>query len=107
MEDQLFKGVEWRRTLEITNSSSGAPVDLTGLDIEVVLKQRPADAALITLTVGAGITLATQSGDTLGQAALVIPGEDTENLESASHRMTVFVDDQVVVAPFKVQVRDA
>jgi hypothetical protein len=106
MDDTLYKGVEWRRVITVTEEDTGDAVDLTGLDIVLTLKRRGSEAALVTVTDGDGITLQTQSGDTVGMANIVIEASATLGLESAAHQISVLVDDQVVVPPFKVQVRD-
>lgn len=102
---QLFKGIEWRGTLTAVDAD-GAAVDLTGKTIALTLKRRSTEAALVTLTVGDGITLQAQSGATLGKADLVIAAGDSVAWESAKHQLAVIIDDQVAMEPTKISVRD-
>ena len=64
------------REYVVTVLSGGEEQDLTQVaGIELQLKSAPGavDPPLATLALGAGITLRTQSGETLGQAAVVLP----------------------------------
>ncbi len=101
----IYREVDWNRRLVIVDEDTDLPADLTGLTIEVTLKRRSTEAALITLTVGDGITLCDQTGDTLGMADLLIAGADSVDLEAANHVIAVLIDDQVVIPPTKLPVR--
>ena len=64
-----------------------APLDLTGKTLAFTAKRDKADAqadAIIAKTTGAGITHATQSELTLGQATITILPDDTEDLPTYS-----------------------
>jgi len=102
----LYKGIDWTRRLVITDEDTGLPSDITGLDIEVTVKRRSPDAALVTLTVGDGVVLCAQAGATLGMADVTILGADSVGLEAANHVIAVLVDDQVTIPPLKLPVRD-
>lgn len=64
----IYKNRTWTR--RITFYRAGVPVDITGWTIELTIKQRTndPDPPKAERTVGSGITLLAQSGDTLGQA---------------------------------------
>lgn len=60
--------------------SAGNPTDLTpytALEFEVKPQAGDPDPALISKTLGSGLTLLAQTGDTLGQAHLKISSVDT------------------------------
>ncbi len=104
MTQIIYKGIEWRRQVEIADAN-GAAVDLTGRDLVLQIRRRTSYPVLFELTVGDGITLLTQSGDTLGKANIALPAEDSATLEAAAHVFVVLLDDQVVLAPTKATVR--
>lgn len=101
----LYKGIEWTRRITVTDDDTGERTDLTGLTVVFQLRRRTSETALIDLTVGDGITLLAQSGDTLGQADVVIDGADSALLEVASHVVAVLVDGDVALPPLKLPVR--
>lgn len=106
MSDVLFKGIEWRRRLTVTEVS-GARTNLTGKAVVLQLRRRPGGAVLLERTVGDGITLLDQDvAGTKGQATVVIGADLTAGLETESHSVAVLVDDQVVLKPTKVSVRE-
>jgi hypothetical protein len=105
MSETLYKGIDWTRRMTVVDDD-GEAADLTGLTIQAIVRQRANEAALVTLTVGDGITLQTQSGDTLGQADIVIDGDDSTTWDQAPHRLTVLIDGQVALAPTKLSVLD-
>jgi hypothetical protein len=100
----LYKGIEWRRRITVTDDDTGARTNLTGKTIEVHLRRRTGEATLIELTVGSGITLLTQSGATEGQADLVIQAASSTSLEVASHVICVLVEGQIAMRPTKLPV---
>lgn len=75
----IFRGDDAAFLLTVLDST-GAPVDITGDDVEFEVKAtlNGADPALIRKTVGAGIALLAQSGATLGQARVTLLGTDTD-----------------------------
>jgi hypothetical protein len=101
----LYKGIEWRRRITVTDDDTGNRTDLTGKTIAFQLRRRTDDAVIFEKTASSGITLLTQSGDTLGQADLVVASEDSTSLEVASHVCCVLVEGQVVLPPTKLPVR--
>jgi hypothetical protein len=105
MSHVLYKGIEWRRRFTLVDNDTGARTNLTGKTIVFELRRRTGEATLVSLSVGSGITLLTQSGTTLGQADLAIPAPSSTSLEVASHVYSMKVDDQVVLEPTKVPVR--
>jgi hypothetical protein len=105
MAHVLYKGIEWRRRFTLVDNDTGARTDLTGKTIVFELRRRSGESTLVSLAVGSGITLLTQSGNTLGQADLAIPAGSSNALEAASHVYTMKVDGQVVLEPTKLPVR--
>ena len=105
MAHVLYKGIEWRRRITVTDDDTGARTNLTGKTVVFELRKRTGEAVLISKSVGAGITLLTQSGATLGQADLVIASGDSASLDVGTHVIAVLVDSQVVMAPLKLPVR--
>jgi hypothetical protein len=111
----IYKGIAWQRTLTVTRKDTGARRDLTGATIEFRLKRKTTDddPPLVWLTVGSGITLLAQSGDTLGQATLDISAAASAPLNVMNHVFTVLVTPQgetvpqVAIEPTKIAVRDA
>lgn len=106
MAFQLFKGIAWTRRLTVTDEATGGRIDLTGRTVQLTLKRRSSEAALITLSEGDGIELLAQTGDTEGQADVTITGDQSGGLEAANHVIAVLVDGRVVVPPLKLPVRD-
>lgn len=103
--DPIHKGIDWRQTLTVLDED-GVAEDLTGLSIVVELRRVSSAANLLTLTVGAGITLQTQSGATTGLADVQLDGADSASLNSANHVLRVLIEDQVAMDWVKVAVRD-
>lgn len=101
----LYKGIDWTRRLTVTDDDTGGRTNLAGKVIQVQLRRHTGEAALVELTVGDGVTLLTQSGDTEGQADVVIAGADSASLTIASHVIAVLLDGQVVMPPTKLPVR--
>lgn len=93
----IQRGYDWTRTLTVTypegHASAGDGVNLTGATIVAKIKRRhdDPDPALIELSVGSGITLAAQSGATLGQATLFVSAAASLNLSAANHVISVYV----------------
>lgn len=89
--------------LTVTDDDDDA-IDITGLGIELEIKSAlgAADPATIRKTVGAGITLLTQSGDTLGQATIEIDSTDSDITPGLRYLDVVVIDGadrQHVVGP--------
>lgn len=98
----LYKGVDFRRRVTITDLQTGSRANLDGRVVKLQLRRRVGEAALIEVTAS---PLA-QSGDTLGQADVQIDAAASAILEApASHYICVLVDDQVAMAPTKLPVR--
>lgn len=77
-------------TVRITvYDADDARVDLTGYAMSFRVARELAGAVEFTKTVGVGITLLTQSGDTLGQAEVALVPADTAALEVGVHRYEV------------------
>lgn len=94
---RVFRGDTLDLVLTVTDDAD-EPVDLTGATITLTVKPNPGDAgATFTRTVGSGITLRTQSGDTLGQADIAITSANT--LQTAG----LYYVDVVVVLAGKTQ----
>lgn len=104
MSQVLYRGVEWRR--RITILEDGAAKNLSSLTVLLQLRRRTGAAVLIQLSVGAGITLAAQSGVTLGMADVVLSGASSPALALGGHVITVLVDGQVALRPTKLTVAD-
>jgi hypothetical protein len=71
------------RRLIVRVTKDGANVDLTDVDLTFMVKNRRSDEddeALFTKTIGSGITLATQTGDTIGKAYITLTEANTESL---------------------------
>lgn len=110
----IYKDRSWKRRLTVTDPNTGLPADLTGATIVFRVKPHTysPDPPTIELTVGAGITLLTQSGATLGQADLDLSPSDTVAIEEALYvcdcKVTLngqtFVHE--VVVPTKIPIRD-
>lgn len=101
----LFKGIEWRRRITVTDDDTGERTNLTGKTLLLEIRRRTSEAVLVSATNGDGITLLAQSGDTVGQADVVIPAEDSAGLDVAGHVLSVQLDAQVVLEPVKLPVR--
>lgn len=86
------------RRLVVTVADDGARVDLTGVGLTFMVKRRRSDAdadAVITKTVGSGITLASpQTGDTKGKAYITLLEADTADLDGR-YRWELESDDAV------------
>lgn len=62
---------------------AGADLDLTGWTLTFSVKRSPDTSALVTKTVGSGITVPTQTGDDVGVAYITIDAADTASLAGA------------------------
>jgi len=101
----LYKGIAWTRRFTSTDDDTGERSDLTGLTITATVKRRSSEAALLTLTVGDGITLLDQEVPaTAGQFDLTIPGEDSADLNVAAHVFAIIIDGDVAYPPKKLPV---
>lgn len=67
----ITRGDDLDLVLTVTDDED-AREDITGAAITVTVTQTPGGAALFTKTVGSGVTLRAQAGDTLGQADIAI-----------------------------------
>ena len=79
---KLFAGESRTYRATITNEAA-QPLDLSGdvvLEFQVKQSVGAADPALISKTIGAGITLLPQTGATLGQVELALLPADTQSL---------------------------
>lgn len=101
---ELFKGFDWVTFVTVTEPS-GSCTSLTGLDLRLQLRRRTGQPVLVELNVGSGITLRAQSGDTLGQADIVLAGADSLDLAAGSHVVSMLLEGVVVMPPTFVQVR--
>ena len=74
-----FRGADRVFRVTVTKADDSGRQDLTGATMEFQVKTAPgvADPALISKSVGAGITLLAQAGATLGQADLALASADT------------------------------
>jgi hypothetical protein len=110
----------WHRgtTIEyvLTVSSNGTADDLslaTSLELQLKAEVDGADPALVSLGIGTGITLRTQSGTTLGMADVVIPYTALASVADGTYWMDVVVTysgspnpiRRLVIPPTKVMVR--
>lgn len=101
----LYKGIEWRRRITVTDDDTGLPTDLTGKSVVFELRRRSSESPLVTLSVGSGITLLDQDTSP-GQTDLVLSAVSSATLVAASHVIRILVDDQVVYPPTKLTVHD-
>lgn len=96
----IYKGVTWEHTLTVTKESDGLPRDLTGAAIVfTALRRGVGGAPQISLSVGSGITLLTQSGATLGQATVRIEGAASALLAAGMYTYAVRVTPQGEITP--------
>lgn len=103
--NELFKGITWTRRITVTDEDTQTLTNLTGKPIVLELRRRTGESVLVSLSVGSGITILTQSGGTLGQADIVITGAQSTNLNGTPHVYSVLVDAQVVIPPTLLEVR--
>lgn len=107
-DNTIYRGQDWQRTLTITRD--GAAISLTGAAVTFSIKRYTTDAvAAVTLSIGSGITLLTQSGATLGQATVFLaattldPGNYIYDVHCTLAGETV---PQMAIPPTKIAVRD-
>lgn len=100
----LFKGIEWRRRLTVTDGGTTTRTDLTGKTIAVQLRRHTGEAAAIELTNGSGVTLLDQVTSP-GLADVVIAADLSTDLEVGNYTIVVLLDGQVVLSPLKLPVR--
>jgi hypothetical protein len=106
MAQVLYKTIEWQRRLTVTESDGVTRTNLTGKTLKLEVRRRTGDPVLITLTTGAGITHLAQSGDTLGQADIVLAAGLQSVLEAETlHVFNVQLDDQVIKTPEHLEVQ--
>lgn len=100
MSEVLYKGIEWRRRITVTEVDGTTRTNLTGKVLKLEVKAESTDAAtLLTITSGGAITHLTQSGATEGQADAVISTAAQSVLTAeTSPVFRVLLDDQVVRA---------
>lgn len=111
MSITIYKGNSKSWILTVKDSTQ-SPIDITGYTLEFQVKGAvdDADPALISKSVGSGITILTQSGATLGQAQIDVIPADTANLETRVHYYDVVgVDGSSnryhLIAPDKFEIR--
>ena len=88
---RITAGDDFAFTLLI--KKDGVAENLTGWSIEAQVKDKSDGTLIATLSIGSGITLAVQSGSTLGQALVVIEQSITEELRT---RKCLVLDIQTV-----------
>jgi hypothetical protein len=110
----IYKGQSWKRRLTVTSRDTGLPCDITGASIEFTIKSKASDPSpTLKLTTGAGITILTQSGATLGQADIECTPDAVMSADEGSYVADVVVvlaNDtfrHVVVSPIKIPIRDS
>lgn len=90
-----------RRIVASVVDGAGAPTSLTGTALTFMVKRSLNDAdslALLSKTVGSGITLASpQSGATLGVAYIALASADTASLSPGSYTYELEGEDAVGV----------
>jgi hypothetical protein len=86
-----FRGIDRVLRLTVKKVEDASPQDLTGATIELQIKTTAgaADPALLSKSVGAGITLLSQSGATLGQAEISITAAETQALLARTYKYDV------------------
>lgn len=93
-------------------AANGAARNLDGLTLECQIKLTAgaADPALVSLTVGSGITLDTQSGDTLGHLTVTFSATQTDSLTAGIAYLDVWaisgLSRKCIIKPRRVIVRD-
>jgi hypothetical protein len=102
----LYKGVEWSWRGTITDDADGTRTNLTGLAVTLELRRRSTENPILTLSIGSGVTLLTQSGPTLGQCDFVIGAAQSVDFAARNHHIVVKVDGEIALAPLKLPVRD-
>ena len=63
--------------------------DVSAIELEIKAADGDADPALVSLSIGSGIVLLAQSGDTLGQAAATVPAASNTALGAGVKRYDV------------------
>jgi hypothetical protein len=90
----VMKGESFSRVVTVVDyDNDGELQDLTGATIELQVKALAgaADPAIISLSVGSGITILTQSGDTLGQFRFDLSSAATAAKTPGKYRYDVAV----------------
>jgi hypothetical protein len=65
------------RTLTASAVLAGAAIDLTGYQVDFVMKGKNSGLTITKSTTSGGIALQTQSGATLGKCTITLDGADT------------------------------
>lgn len=93
---ELWKGESRTLTVTVVDPDTGFPVDLSSVDwliaaIEFQVKAdvETADPPAIAKSIGSGITLLAQTGDTLGQAEIELEPADTSTLTAGQYKYDV------------------
>lgn len=102
MSDVLQRGIDWNRTITITDDDTGTATVLAGKTIVFQLRRVSPLADVLSYSVGAGITLSA----TQGVATMTIPAADSEDLEVTKHVYRILCEGQVVLDWTKIIVRD-
>jgi hypothetical protein len=108
----VYKGEDKNYTLTIVDEN-GDRVDITGFAIEFEVKPKAGDPdpASIAKSVGSGIVLKPQTGDTLGQATISLDPADTSGLAALVYKYDVVAVDgggerHVVIPPSTFDLRE-
>ncbi|HUS27550.1 MAG TPA: hypothetical protein VMZ53_03550 [Kofleriaceae bacterium] len=93
---ELWKGESRTLTVTVVHPDTGFPVDLSAgtwqidtLEFQIKSDVEAADPALVSKSLVGGITLLTQSGDTLGQAEIEIDPADTQSITPGVYKYDV------------------
>ena len=77
----LISGDDATLAIVVTNSDSGALVDLTDMALTFMVRRRPSDEdALITKTTADGIVIAPDQSADKGEATITLADTDTDDL---------------------------
>lgn len=93
---ELWKNESRTLTVTVTNPDDGFPValdagewELSALEFQVKSDVEAADPPLLSKSLGSGITLLDQSGDTIGQAEIEIEPGDTTGMTPGAFKYDV------------------
>lgn len=84
-EDEFFVGDDFPIDYYVTDNGdrvTGTAVPITGWALEWVMRYRPGEAALLTKTTGAGITI---TDGAAGICQVVVSDTDTDNMPSGKY----------------------
>lgn len=93
---ELWKGESRTLTITVVDPDTGFPVNLSAgdwqideLEFQIKSDVEQTDPALVSKALGTGITLLTQSGDTLGQAKVELEPDDTKTRTPGVYKFDV------------------